>query len=132
MDKGQPRGCPFCMGGINMAKDDYYTIVARILIYLYSRLKGKEKRNPNEYLIPETKDFPISEEYFCFVLSEMKRHGYIRIDIIYGADGDVIDTDIETIRITQEGIDFLMDNSKVRKAAEIIPMAAQIIGLLQP
>ena len=52
-----------------MAKDDYYTIVAKILVFLYKKLQGKEKGSVKEYIIPMTKDFPISEEYFQYVIA---------------------------------------------------------------
>jgi hypothetical protein len=50
-----------------MAKDDYFVLAYRVLAYLYDCLKGKKKLNP-DYLKPLTKDFPIEEEYFNYVM----------------------------------------------------------------
>lgn len=33
-----------------MAKDDYYVIAGKILVYLYAKLKGKNDQKPEEYL----------------------------------------------------------------------------------
>lgn len=114
-----------------MAKDDYYVIAGKILVYLYAKLKGKNDQKPEEYLHAMSKDFPISEEYFNYVLDEINSHGYIRMTAIKDWSGEVVMRDISSIRITQEGIDFLADNSKIRKAIEAIPMAASIFELFQ-
>ena len=84
-----------------MAKDNYYTIVAKILIYLYARIKGKDKRRPEEYLLAGTNEFSITEEYFNFVLSEMQRHNYIQLQINRAWGGDIVNMDISGIQITQ-------------------------------
>jgi hypothetical protein len=109
-----------------MAKDSYYTIAAKILIYLYARIKGKDKRRPEEYLLANTNEFPVTEEYFEFVLDEMQHHGYIQLQIHRAWGGSIVNMDISDIRITQEGIDFLSENSKIRKAIEAIPAAAAV------
>lgn len=112
-----------------MAKDSYYTIVAKILIYLYAKIKGKDKRRPEEYLLANTNEFPITEEYFNFVLSEMQRHNYIQLKITGAWGGDIVSINISDIQITQEGIEFLSENSKIRKAIEAIPAAAAVIEI---
>lgn len=71
-----------------MAKDDYFTLVAKVLVYLYARLKGKEKTSPAQYLHPMSKDFPVSEDYFDYVLNEMMEHNYIAP--VIDDDGNVI------------------------------------------
>ena len=108
-----------------MGKDDYYVIAGKILVYLYAKLKGKSDQKPEEYLRAMSEDFPISEEYFNYVLDEINAHGYTQMTTIKCWGGD-IERDLSSIRITQEGIDFLTDNLKIRKAIEAIPMAASI------
>lgn len=114
-----------------MAKDDYFVIVAKILVYLYARLKGKNEIPPEEYIHPMSKEFPISEEYLDTVLDEMYGHGYIRLKTIQSWGEDVVFRDMDGIRITQEGIEYLRDNSTMRKAVDMIPMAASIYELFQ-
>lgn len=115
-----------------MAKDDYYVIVCKILIYLYRRLKKKVQTVPEEYLMPLTKDFPIDEEYFQYVLEKMQEKGYIENVIFTRAwGGEIIMFDISKIRITPEGIDYLRNDSTMNKLAKIIPEAASIFSLFQ-
>ena len=45
-----------------MAKDDYFVLAYRLLDYLYTCLKRDKKPNW-EYMMYETKQFPISENY---------------------------------------------------------------------
>lgn len=114
-----------------MAKDDYYVIVGKILVYLYARFKDIEKKEPSDYLVPMSKDFPISKDYFYRVIVEMKKHGYIEANITKAWGGDTVFVDVDNMTITQEGIDYLRENSGIRKALDLIPMAAKVFELFQ-
>ena len=113
-----------------MAKDDYYTIAGKILTYLYCRLKKKTDK-PIEYLAPNTKDFPIDEEYFQYVVKGLYEQEYIDgLLLVRTWDGEIINLGIsENIMITPAGIDYLRENSGIKKALDLIPMAAQIAEL---
>lgn len=52
-----------------MAKDDYYTLVAKILVYLYKKYKQKEIEK--DYISPLTKDFPVKDEQLMETVSMM-------------------------------------------------------------
>ncbi len=113
-----------------MTKDDYHVLVAKILVFLYKRLKGKEKREVGEYIIHDTQDFPIDEEYLRYVIEKLYERGLIeRIGITRAWSGDIIRMDISRMRITPEGIDYLRENATVRKIAESLKEAIPIIGL---
>lgn len=114
-----------------MVKDDYYVIVGKILVYLYARFKDIEKKEPSGYLIPMSKEFPISKDYFNRAVAEMEKHGYIEVNITRAWGGDIVSVDIDNMVITQEGIDYLRENSGIRKALELIPMAAKVFELFQ-
>ena len=43
-----------------MAKNDYYTIVAKILVYLYRKYKGLT--SDSEKIIPMSDDYPVEEK----------------------------------------------------------------------
>ena len=103
-----------------MARDDYDRIVCIILTYLYARLKGKTEEKPDAYLQPMTKDFPISEEYFYFVLENMLKEGYIDgIILVKAWGGDIIKVSgMSNIRITPDGIHYLCENSTMRNVLE--------------
>jgi len=116
-----------------MAKDDYYVIVGKILTYLYCKLKGKTDKGV-EYLSPNTEDFPISLDYWEFVLKSMYERDLIDgLYMLTTPNGDIINIAVtERIHITVEGIDFLQDNSKIKKVLSLIPLAAQIADLWMP
>ena len=103
-----------------MAKDDYDKIVCIILTYLYARIKGQTGVKPEDYLQPLTKDFPIVEDYFNFILESMLKAGYIEgITFTRTWNGDIISADGMTdIRITADGIHYLSENSIMRKVLE--------------
>lgn len=116
-----------------MAKDDYYTIVAKILIFLYKKLKGKEKRDVKEYILPMTKDFPIEEEYMKYVLEKMSEQGFVeRVSIIKAWGGTIVNIDYSEMRITPTGIDYMIENATLRKVIEGLKEAAEIASLFNP
>lgn len=55
-----------------MAKDDYFVLVNKLLRYLYKCLKQGIALDW-ELLAPGTKDFPIHEEYFAYMLSHLNQ-----------------------------------------------------------
>ena len=114
-----------------MAKDDYDVIMAKILVYLYARLKGKNKTPEIEFLHPLSKDFPVEEDYFYYTLDEMLESGYIRMHVTRAWGGDIVLRDIDGMKITHKGIEYLRDNSVMRKIANTLPMAAAIFELFQ-
>ena len=70
-----------------MGKSDYYTIVAKVLVYLYK--KYKRINLDEDYIAPMTKDY-------------------------------------QSLKITPEGIDYLQDNSKIKKICETLKEAKAI------
>ena len=103
-----------------MAKDDYNRIVALILAYLYARIRGKTEKDPEIYLQAMTKDFPISEEYFYFILEELAKKNLISgIKFIRAWGGKTINiSGMADIRITADGIAYLESDKPTRKALE--------------
>lgn len=103
-----------------MARDDYNRIVCIILTYLYARLKGKTDIQPDVYLQPLTKEFPITEDYFYFIVDSMLKEGHIEgVKLIRAWGGDIINIlGMSGIRITKAGIDYLCENSSMRKVLE--------------
>ena len=115
-----------------MAKDDYDTLVFKILAYLYKHLKGKTEDRPAEYIQANTKDFPVQEDYLSYVLVKMQDQALIeRLEVtnIWGEDPIVKVTD--QLRITPDGIHYLRDNSTMRKLAQLLPQAAAIASLFE-
>lgn len=114
-----------------MAKDDYYVIVAKILVFLYRRLKGQIETKPEDYIIAGTEEFPISDDYLKFVLESMTDHQMIKgvkVRRTWNGD-DIMVSNLNRIQITQEGIDYLQENTTIRKIVKMIPGAAAIAEL---
>lgn len=101
-----------------MAKDDYFVLAYRLLAYLYDCLK-KEKKPDWEYMMYETKQFPISEDYFVYLFEQLCNGGYIEGVLVFPQNGycGIKDTGI---RITPKGIEFLQENSCMKRAAQFL------------
>lgn len=113
-----------------MGRDDYYVIVCKILVYLYKRIKGKDKRDPADYIIHTSKDFPITEDYLNYILEQMVNQEFVEnVQITRSWDGDVVMIDHSRIRITPKGIDYLRENSMMKRIVASLPEAAAIIEL---
>lgn len=115
-----------------MAKDDYDKLVCMILVYLYARIRGQEKRLPEDYLVPMTKDFPIQDEYMYFILDNMLKKGLIEgINVTRAWGGEVVGVfNMPTIRITEEGIHYLKENSRMQNVLKWMRENGSAIGSL--
>jgi hypothetical protein len=100
-----------------MAKDDYFVFVYKVLSYLYDCLKGKKVLD-FEYLTPLTKDFPIEEDYFNYIIENLYKEGYIDGVVLVPILGEVQNKVKYTnsLQITPKGIEYLIDNSMMEKA----------------
>lgn len=107
-----------------MAKDDYYTLVAKILVYLYKKYKQKE--NENDYISPLTKDFPVKEKQLLETVSMMIEQGLVKGACTKTWGGDIVMIDYNSLKITPDGIDYLQDNVKIRKICETLIEAKPI------
>lgn len=112
-----------------MARDDYYMIVAKILVYLYKKVKD-ENSVDLDYLTPGTSDFPIGKDYFLYVLEMMQRQDFIEGLYIKKAYGDIVyESDWSRIRILPKGIDYLRENETIRKICSNLKEAVTIMSL---
>lgn len=106
-----------------MANDDYYTLVAKILVHLYKKYKQKDIEK--DYIYPLTKDFPVKEEQLMETISMMIEQGLIK-GTCTKAWGGIVMIDYNSLKITSAGIDYLQDNSKIRKICETLIEAKSI------
>lgn len=107
-----------------MAKDDYFVIVYRILTYLYECFMTGEA--------PETDCFGpdalhINNGYWTNVMESIFNEGYIAgitvVPRISGAPG----IKLLDLKITQKGIEYLEDNSKMAKARELLKAVKEMV-----
>lgn len=114
-----------------MAKDDYDVIVCKVLVFFYRRLKGKiPDDEAASYLNPVTKQLPVSEDYLNAVIMDLIDLGFIAdAEVNRAWGGDIMNIDTRRARITLKGVEYLRDNSKMRKIAEVIKEAESIWSL---
>lgn len=110
-----------------MANDDYFILAYKILSYFYDCLKGKKKLD-FEYLQPMTKDFPIEEGYFDYIIEKLYTEGYLEGVMLLSVTGcphsKIKYT--EAMRITPKGIEYLMENSTMSKAKDFLKTIKEI------
>lgn len=112
-----------------MAKDDYFALAYKLLRYLYKCLKTND-RPDWDIIAPNTKHFPIHEEYFIYLLENLIADGYITGIIPVKAVGHPTRfKEVENgIYITPKGIEYLEENAMMKKAAKTLGAAAEITG----
>ncbi|MBK5077083.1 YjcQ family protein [Lactococcus lactis] len=96
-----------------MAKDDFFYISYKILAYLYHAMKKGEKIDPGVF---DPQNYRVSYPYLNDILEELKENGYIKgISFIETKDGKLING-LSDIKITIKGIEYLDENSMMKKA----------------
>ena len=95
-----------------MAKDDIFRIIYIILKELYENKKDG-KRTPKEYISAER--FNIPDSYWLDIISELIKNEYIKgVKVFHTKTGRLI-SGIEEIDITLKGIEYLQENSMMKK-----------------
>lgn len=115
-----------------MAKDDYYVLAYRILAYLYECVKQGQQPDL-DYLTYDTKQFPVNESYWNYVLANLLQEGYIEgvylVPILGRNDKGI--KGMQDIRITPKGIEYLQENSMMKKAGKVLKELKELVpGLL--
>lgn len=98
-----------------MAKDDYDYVVFKILTYLYACMKRKSSFTESVFrqsIITEK----VSEEYMCDILKAMTDESLIEGIVFTKAWGNtyIIVSDLSDIRITSEGVRYVINNDKMK------------------
>lgn len=109
-----------------MAKDDYFVIAYQILAYLYRCLKdGKEPEKA--MLEPGSRYLPINEKYWSYIMENLQNQGYIDgITVHHPWGRETVIEDLETCQITPSGIEYLCENSTIKKAYKFVKEAISI------
>lgn len=109
-----------------MAKNDYFVLAYRILIYLYACLK--DGGTPDISVI-SAEELKINDIYWEYVMRHLYTDGFIEgvtLVPMIGRKTPAIKIS-ESIMITPEGIDFLQSNSAMSKAKEFLKTLKEII-----
>lgn len=109
-----------------MAKDDMHLIIYKILRYLYDcNKKGKTPLFSELFTVAELVTIPSS--YLGQIIEELIDCGYINgCTILVTKDATHI-TLTEKARITIKGVEFLTENSRMKKAAKVAGTAFEIM-----
>lgn len=125
----------FCCRELEMAKDDFHVIAYKILRYLYECMKHDKPIQLNQFAW-KCEMFDIPRNYWLEIIAVLVKEGYmIGFDIIENTkDAPRINVQ-EPFKITHKGIDFLEENSRMKKAAEFagevfIATLSSIIGVI--
>lgn len=109
-----------------MAKDDYFVLVYKLLPILYTTLKNGKVVTDSE-LKELSEGLPL--DYWEYILKSLSEDGYITgVKPISSLSGNSIK--ITTLQITPKGIEYLQDNSKMKKAKEVLKHIPQWIALI--
>ena len=114
-----------------MARDDYEVIIYQILLYLYNCLK-KDIKEDKSYLEPQGKLYNINTNYWTFIIYNLVKDGYIKgvtLTNVWGEDYPII-SNLENMKITPKGIEYLTDNSFIQKAKELLKDTKAIIPFI--
>ena len=106
-----------------MAKNDYYVIVYRVLMYLYNCLRQDEVVDMQK-LTPEY--LHINQRYFEHIFDTLNDEGLILNKAYYE---DMLGKHLESdIMISPKGISFLHENSTIDKVKKSVKEIAVIIS----
>lgn len=110
-----------------MARDDYHVIVYQILAYLYVQLKAGEKVDV-KMLEADSNYLNINKIYWTYIIENLYNQGFVSgVNINKAWGGDIAMVDIEDIMITPIGIEYLTDNSFLKKAKEFLKDVKAIV-----
>lgn len=114
-----------------MAKDDFYVIVYKILVYLYAEFKGKEIFEQIRYDKAIGKK-NIDEEYLYRVYMMMSDEGFIEtLTFVKAWGNDIIPLfDEKDLKITAKGIDYLEQNDRMKAVGKFMAEKVDTIAKL--
>ena len=113
-----------------MSKDDYHVIVYKILAYLYVQLKNG-KPIDGKMLKHDGFLFQINYEYWTYIIEHMQAQGFIEGILITKAWGNVdLVENLEKCRIMPQGIEYVCDNSLMRKVKQFMKDVKEITPLI--
>lgn len=98
-----------------MASDDMHVVMYKILAYLYSCMKSGERPERRHYWF-DGDVLSIPEAYWARVMRELSDNGLVSgFVFVVEWGGGVIVRDVDPA-ITMRGVEFLRENSMMRKA----------------
>lgn len=107
-----------------MAKDDMHVVIFKILAYIYDCMKSGK---PVDKSVIECEPLEIPESYWTQIMRELVEHGYVSgITVRSTTAKDVVL--LSDPRVTLDGVEFLMENSMMSKAARLVADAGDFFS----
>ena len=104
-----------------MAKDDYLSIVYKLLQILYEDLKAGEKTCLKD-IMNDSDTFPVGHDYWIAIFEDLLDKGYIKNVEIMGIANSgkkKIAENRAGIRITMDGVEYLENNGSMKKMRDV-------------
>lgn len=113
-----------------MAKDDYFVIVYQVLSYLYQCLKKGTDPEP-KMLMHSSPLLHINEKYWAYIIKTLFDEGYLTGVDFLEMPGSLIPIpdNMEQCMITPKGIEYLCENSMMKKAVRFLKDAKDLIPI---
>ena len=99
-----------------MSQDDYFVVVYKVLAYLYDCLKSDKE--PDENAIRSIAG--VSDNYFTTIVEDMVSHDLAKGLAPYRFEGGISGVTFGNPRITMEGVQYLQENSMMKKVAKFL------------
>lgn len=107
-----------------MAKDDYFVIAYRILDYLYKCFKDGVSSDI-DFISPDA--LKINQGYFVNVMESLSDKEYIKGVCFPRSIGAPVGVKFSDLKITQDGMEFLQENSSIQKAKKALQTFKSVI-----
>ena len=108
-----------------MANDDMHVVMYKILRYLYECLKKGVEPNPEMF---DADALGINARYWTVVMQELMKREYVD-----GFATKQLGPDVKIVpkhpTVTMEGVEFILDNSMMKKAHDFIVDVRDFIPL---
>lgn len=100
-----------------MAHDDMHVVIYKILAYVYSCMKSGKAVDRGS-ISPESLEIP--RDYWAQIMRELSERGYMTgVSITVELNGRE-HANFANPRVTLDGVEFLMENSMMRKAVRFL------------
>lgn len=107
-----------------MAKDDMHVVIFKILAYVYDCMKSGK---PVDKAVIGYETLEIPEQYWTQIMRELVDHVYVSgITVRSTTVKDVVL--ISDPKVTLDGVEFLMENSMMAKAARLVADAGDFFS----
>lgn len=112
-----------------MSGDDMHVIMYKVLAYLYDCMKKGIEPQGSRIRPGGDVAGPIPESYWCEIMAQMADRGLVRgVSVMWSDNAPTVVLARPTV--TLEGVEFLQDNSMMRKALDFLKEAKSTLPFI--